>query len=191
MEDFSLHILDIAENCLEAGAKKIDIRVQEDGRRDLLVLEIRDDGRGMSKALLARAADPYTTTKKAKRIGLGLPFLAQSARAAGGRLEIRSRPDHGTRIRATFGLSHIDLIPLGSVAETLAALIAGHPEIDFTYTHKCGGGRFAFSTRDYRDQLGGVPLVAPRVLSLIKNDINSGLARLRRKRRWNEKLRKS
>ena len=83
MEDLSLHVLDIAENSIAAKARRVAIRVEERRSKDRLVLEISDDGRGMSPRLLSRALDPFVTTKKAKRIGLGLPLLAQAARAAG------------------------------------------------------------------------------------------------------------
>jgi len=191
MEDLSLHILDIAENSIEARSKRIDIRVEENRLRDKLILEIVDDGRGMDKELLAKALSPFTTTKKAKRIGLGLPLLAQSAEATGGLLTVRSSRGRGTRIQATFKLSHIDLIPLGDIAQTLATLIAGHPEIDFSYAHKSGDQTYFFSTREYRDRLGGIPLIAPHAISLIKKDIHDGIARIRRTWPWNKKSRKS
>ena len=47
MEDLSLHILDIAENSIRAGAKKIIIKLEEDQSSDRLTLSIEDDGKGM------------------------------------------------------------------------------------------------------------------------------------------------
>ena len=49
MEDLSLHILDIAENSVRAGGKKITICLLEDPNNDNLTLSIEDDGRGMDK----------------------------------------------------------------------------------------------------------------------------------------------
>jgi len=48
MEDLSLHVLDIAENSIAAGAKHVEIRVRESRREDRLSIEIIDNGRGMS-----------------------------------------------------------------------------------------------------------------------------------------------
>jgi len=191
MEDLSLHILDITENSIEAGSTRVDIRVRESAPRDLMVLEIVDNGRGMDGTILAGALSPYMTTKKNKRIGLGLPLLAQSAEAAGGRLTVRSGKGCGTRIRATFKRSHIDLVPLGDVAQTLTTLIAANPGIDFSYAHDSGGRAYFFSTREFRKRLGGVPLIAPHALSLIKKDIKGGIARTRRTLPWSRKSRKS
>ena len=49
MEDLSLHILDIAENAIRAGAKKIRIELLEDRSNDRFTLSIEDDGKGMDK----------------------------------------------------------------------------------------------------------------------------------------------
>jgi anti-sigma regulatory factor (Ser/Thr protein kinase) len=176
MADLSLHILDIAENSIEAKAHRVAIRVEERLSKDLLVLEVTDDGRGMSPRLLARALDPFVTTKKAKRIGLGLPMLAQAAQAAGGKVTLRSQPGRGTKVRATFRLSHIDLQPLGDMAETLAVLMVGHPGVHFRYTHKTDSGSYVFRTRSGGPEPAGLQTIAG-----IKKDIRGGIARIRRK----------
>jgi anti-sigma regulatory factor (Ser/Thr protein kinase) len=176
MEDLSLHILDIAENSIEANAHRVTIRIEERPSRDLLVLEITDDGRGMSPRLLARALDPFVTTKRAKRIGLGLPLLAQAAKATGGRVTLQSQPGRGTRVRATFRLSHIDLQPLGDIAETLTVLMVGHPDVHFRYTHKTDAGSYVFRTPS-----GEASPARPQAVAGIKKDIRSGISRIRRK----------
>ena len=79
MIELSLHILDIAENATRAGASLIHISLNEDSRNDTLTMEIRDDGNGMSEAVLKKVLDPFYTTKKVRRFGLGLPMLSQAA----------------------------------------------------------------------------------------------------------------
>lgn len=133
MEDVSLHILDIVENALRAGARNVLIRLTEGRRADRLVLEIADDGGGMSEETKRQVLDPFFTTKNGKRVGLGLPFLAQAAEEAGGKLEVESAPGKGTRVIATFGLSHIDRKPLGNIEETLHCLKATHPDVCFRF----------------------------------------------------------
>jgi hypothetical protein len=182
MQDLSLHFLDIAENSIEAKARRVAIKVEERASKDRLVLEISDDGRGMGPALLARAADPFVTTKTTRRIGLVLSFLSQAAKASGGRLQIRSAPGRGTKVRATFRLSHMDRPPLGDAAESLVVLIAGHPETEFSYTHVSDSGRYVFRTRDLHPRPGGISPYGPGALAEIKKDIRSGVARLRRRR---------
>ncbi len=49
MEDLSLHILDIAENSIAAGADKIQLKIVEDIKKNLLTVEITDNGKGMDE----------------------------------------------------------------------------------------------------------------------------------------------
>jgi len=148
MEDLSLHILDIAENSICGSAKTIEIRIDEDRNKDLLTIEIKDDGKGMDEQSLQKALDPFFTTRTTRRVGLGLPLLAQAARESGGTIELHSEPGGGTTVRATFVHSHIDRKPMGDIDQTLQTLVAGHPEIDFLYEHKTNGSIYHFDTRD-------------------------------------------
>ncbi|MDH7511451.1 MAG: ATP-binding protein [Clostridiales bacterium] len=175
MEDLSLHILDIAENSIEAQATTIEIRLEENRRQDLLTLEIIDNGRGMDKKMVKQAADPFVTTKKTRRVGLGLPLLAEAARAANGRLDLESKPGKGTRVRATFQLSHIDLKPIGDIAQTLITLIVGYPAVDIVYVHKVNDSECRLDTKEIKSQLDGVPLQSPEVLKIIRTHIKEGL----------------
>jgi predicted metal-dependent phosphoesterase TrpH len=151
MEDLSLHILDIAENSIMASAGRIDIRIDEDHAKDLLTLEISDDGRGMDEETRKNALDPFFTTRKTRRVGLGLSLLAQAARESGGAMDISSRPGKGTSIRATFRLSHPDCKPMGDIAETVRTLVVAHPEIDFVFEQKTNDSVYRFDSREIKE----------------------------------------
>jgi len=148
MEDLSLHILDIAENSVSGSAKTIEIRINEDRNKDLLTIEIKDDGKGMDEGTLQKALDPFFTTRTTRRVGLGLPLLAQAARDSGGTVELHSEPNRGTMVKATFVHSHIDRKPMGNIDETIQTLVIGHPEIDFLYEHKTNDSIYHFDTRE-------------------------------------------
>ena len=148
MEDLSLHILDIAENSIMASAGKIEIKIDEDDAADLLTLEISDDGRGMDEQMLKKALDPFFTTRTTRRVGLGLSLLAQAARESGGKMDVSSRPNEGTRVRATFRLSHPDCKPTGDIAETIQTLVLSHPEINFVLELKTNGSIYRFDSRE-------------------------------------------
>ncbi len=139
MEDFPLHLLDVAENGLAAGADRIAIRIVEETKKDLMTIEIEDNGNGMDQQALNGALDPFYTTKPNKRVGLGLPLLAQAAREAAGGIDIQTAPGQGTLICATFQLSHPDLKPLGDILETMATLAYGHPNVQFAFEHQRDG----------------------------------------------------
>ena len=148
MRDLSLHILDIAENSIRAGAKRVEISLRDDLSNDLLTLEIADDGTGMDPAIRRRAARPFFTSKADRRIGLGLSLLEQATKEAGGRFDIASTPGEGTRITATFRFSHPDRKPIGDVAATLEALVAGNPGVGFRYERRSGMDLDVFDTRE-------------------------------------------
>jgi predicted metal-dependent phosphoesterase TrpH len=135
MEDLSLHILDVVENAITASADRVTINIVEDTRSDLLYLEIRDNGRGMDEDLRKKALDPFFTTRTTRRVGLGLPLLAQSAREGGGTFELASEPGHGTTVRASFQLSHPDRKPLGDIPETLRTVMCGRPDLHLQFQY--------------------------------------------------------
>jgi len=148
MEDLSLHILDIAENSISASAKRIEIRIDEDRAKDLLTIEIKDDGKGMDEQTLQKVLDPFFTTRQTRKVGLGLSLLAQATRESDGRIELSSGPGKGTTVKAFFCLSHLDRKPIGDIHETIRTLVAGNPGIDFLYEHKKNDSIYRFDTRE-------------------------------------------
>ena len=167
MEDISLHILDIAENAVRADAKTITIIITKDAERDLLRVEVIDDGRGMDAETLAKVRDPFFTTKR-KKTGLGIPLLSQAAEQAGGNVTVDSAPGKGTKVAATFLWSHMDRPAIGSVADTVLTLIAGHPDLDVVYEAHEGDSAFRFDTREIKKDLEEVPINTPAVLDAIR-----------------------
>lgn len=167
MRELALHVLDVVENSLRAGASLVEITVEEDSRADTLVITVRDDGEGMDEETLARALDPFFTTKTTRRVGLGLSLFREAARRTGGELEVRSTRGHGTTVVARFGRSHVDRQPLGDMASTVQAALAQNPRVDIVYLHRVDGEEYLFDTRHLRALLEDVPLNAPEVLSLV------------------------
>src|SRR3990170_1579774 len=119
MEDISLHILDIAENAIRAGGTRIRIELREDTSNDRLTLSIEDNGRGMNRETVERSLDPFFTTKDGKDVGLGLSLLSQAAQQANGELIVDSEEGRGTKVTATFQLSHPDMKPIGDIFGTM------------------------------------------------------------------------
>jgi anti-sigma regulatory factor (Ser/Thr protein kinase) len=176
--ELALHVLDIAENSSRAGASLIEITIEEDLARDVFSLQIRDNGHGMDEMAMEKALDPFYTTKKVRRIGLGLPMLKQATQAAEGGFSLESEPGRGTTVRAWFRHSHIDRQPLGDIAGVVAMLILGNPDIDMVYTHRRNGNEYVLDTREIREGLGEVPLNTMEVLNLIRDNIREGLDEL-------------
>ena len=175
MQDFSLHILDLAENSIIAGAKRIEIGIVEDSKKDVLTIEIKDDGEGMSEEMVKRVLDPFVTTRTTRRVGLGLSLFAQAARACDGGAKIESEPGKGTRLVGTFQFSHIDLKPWGSMVHTLITLIVGNPAIDFFYQHQKDNFEYTLDTAVIKKELGEVPISNPEVIKLLRGDLRDNL----------------
>ena len=162
-----MNILDVAENSIRAGAGYIEIDVIADSQKDTLEIMVRDDGCGMDEEQVRRVTDPFYTTRTTRRVGLGIPFFKQAAESTGGSFQIASRVNEGTCVKAIFGLSHIDRMPLGDMAGTVTALIRLNPGVDFVYRHTVDGRSFEMDTRELRAQLGDVPLSEPDVMEWI------------------------
>ena len=80
-------IVNLLDNAIEAGAERIRLSISAPD--DLLVLAVRDDGRGFPEAILPRIGDPYNSSKERQGAGLGL-FLANVLRTLGGTLAARN-----------------------------------------------------------------------------------------------------
>jgi hypothetical protein len=178
MEDLSLHILDVAENGISAGASLIKILIEEKIDADLLTVVIEDNGKGMSSEFLNKVLDPFVTTRTTRKVGLGLSLFQQSAQEAEGDLFVESTPGLGTRVCVKMKRSHIDRKPLGDMVSTLLTLVEGNPETDFVYCHKKNLKEYTLDTREIRAELGGIPMNHPHVVSLIKENIVAGFREL-------------
>ncbi len=180
LEDLSQHLLDIAENGVAAGAGRIDMTLEEDREADRLTLTVEDDGRGMDEEFLARVADPFTTTRTTRRVGLGIPFLKQSAELCGGGLTLRSAPGRGTRISAAFRLSSIDRPPLGDLPATVATLLAGNPRIHWIYRHRIDGREYLLDSAELLEVLEDPELFrTPDVCLWVRESVREGIEEIR------------
>ena len=184
MLELSLHILDLLQNSLEAGASHVELEIVEDVVQNRLSIAVEDNGRGMDAEALARIDDPFFTTRKARRVGLGIPLLKAAARRCNGDLTVTSMLGLGTRVEVDFQRDHIDRAPLGDMVSTLLGFILTAPEdgsvCDIRYTHRVDGRTFTFDTREIREILGGVPLTHPRVRQWMKDFLQQGFADLYR-----------
>lgn len=168
MREISLHLLDLMQNSLRAGARHIicDVRLDPDGR---LAIDLKDDGCGMDEAMLKEALSPFGTTRTSRKVGLGIPLARANARLTGGDLSLRSQPDQGTALTLTFFTGHVDCLPLGDLAESLfTAVSAGARDSDFTINLISPQGEEAFDTLSLREALGPeIPLDEPEVSQYI------------------------
>ncbi len=174
MEELSLYILDITMNSVRAGADKIGISLAEDDM--YITFSVKDNGCGMTAEQVKNLKDPFFTTRKTRKVGLGVPFLTMLAEQTGGGVEITSvpeseSPEHGTVLTARFGKNHIDFVPMGDIVSTVVTLIQGSPEVDFTFTHTTEKGVVELSCEELRMILGDISLAEPEILAWIEGNL--------------------
>ena len=171
MKELSLHLLDVAQNSVTAGARSIDLTLEEDEHRTCRMI-IADDGCGMSPEFLAQVTDPFMTTRTTRKVGLGLSLLRMTAEQTGGDLRIESREGVGTTVTARFEASHIDCPPMGDLSGTVALLIQGAPHVEWTWKRSTLRGSYLLDTRQLREILGpDVPLSEPSVTLWIRESL--------------------
>ena len=178
MLELSMHVLDIVQNSLAAGATRVEILIREDFSADRLWIEVQDNGRGIPREMVTRVVDPFTTSRTTRPVGLGLPLLKEAAERCGGGMEIYSQEGCGTKVVVFFQLDHFDRAPLGDMGETLNVLIAANPMVDFFYEHRVNGQAYTLDTREMKEVLGTERLDAPLVLDFVREDIQKGLKKI-------------
>jgi anti-sigma regulatory factor (Ser/Thr protein kinase) len=178
LRELSLHILDIAENGITAGADCIQILINENRKADLLTIVIKDNGHGMPAEKLKNPTDPFITSRTTRRVGMGLSLLAAAAQRCEGRLAIETEAGRGTQVTATFRNSHIDRAPIGDMASTITTLIMGNPQIDFVYSHIIDAEEFTLDTRDLRTGTEDNSLSDPVLMHHLTQSIRDSLNRL-------------
>ena len=197
MRELSLHILDILQNSVEAGATRVELTVDEDLAADRLTITVEDNGRGIPPDKLPKLFDPFYTTRSTRHVGLGLPLLKAAAERCNGDVTLASEVGVGTSLTATLQHSHLDRAPLGDLTGTLLTFILGGA-CDLRYVHRVlaagvdketgagergsggRGGEFEFDTAEIRSELGEVPLTHPDVREWLRQFIAEGEAELPR-----------
>lgn len=99
IEQVIVNLLLNASQSLEGSGKSIQISTRHDRFRDLVLLTVRDEGRGVEPEHLARLTDPFFTTKRDEGgCGLGLSISAGIVKQHGGMLNFDSQPGFGTTV---------------------------------------------------------------------------------------------
>lgn len=107
LENAIINLVMNARDAMDGQAGTIKIRTwnqrvtRSDGRKqDMVMLEVADQGSGMSQEVKAQVFEPFFTTKQTgSGSGLGLSMVYGFVRQSGGRVEIESAPGQGTTVR--------------------------------------------------------------------------------------------
>ncbi|HBZ24936.1 MAG TPA: ATP-binding protein [Rikenellaceae bacterium] len=179
MNDLSLHIIDIIQNSLSAGATLIKLTVNENIKEDLLTIEIEDNGKGMTPQQVMSLEDPFFTSRTTRRVGMGIPLFKQSALQSGGDLIVLSEPGVGTKVTATFKHSHIDRPPLGDLANSFILMVSANPERDFYFKYIYNGTEYHFDSVEVKEVLEGLPVNEPSVIRMLTGMVDENIKEIK------------
>ena len=94
----------------EGGQIVLTAHEAEGGGKPMAYLGISDDGEGMDAETLARAAEPFFTTKGVgKGTGLGLSMVQGMVEQSGGRMSLDSAPGKGTTVGLWFPVAKVEI----------------------------------------------------------------------------------
>ncbi len=178
MTELALHILDIAQNSIRAKAGLIEIYITEKPSEDKYLIDILDDGPGIDEQVIKKVDDPFYTSRKSRKVGLGLPLFKQNAELSGGSIQIISEKGKGTHIKSSFGYSHIDRPILGDIAGTVLILMTNENQTDIRYKHQTPEGEYIFDSRDVKEILGEMPISSPEIRKYLIEMIHENLEQI-------------
>lgn len=147
MLELSLHLLDILENSVRAGATHITVTLELDKNEECLSLSVEDNGKGLP-VTPDQALDPFYTTKAGKRTGLGLSLFKAAAEQAAGSFHLGQSPSGGVAIDATFQYQNLDRAPIGDMGGTFLALLVSNPALHIVFACEGPQGAFSLESRD-------------------------------------------
>ncbi|MBJ8365123.1 response regulator [Citrobacter cronae] len=133
LENAIINLVMNARDAMDGQAGTIKIRTwnqrvtRSDGRKqDMVMLEVADQGCGMSQEVKAQVFEPFFTTKQTgSGSGLGLSMVYGFVRQSGGRVEIESAPGQGTTVRLQLPRA---VVPVQAEAEPIAEHAANRGE---------------------------------------------------------------
>lgn len=154
MRNLSLSILDLVQNSVRSGASVIEITITDSDSENRLSISVKDNSHGIEHSEVIKVTDPFFTTCKSHKVGLGIPFFVRRAILTGGDYCIESQKGSGFNVSAWFNKLSVDCVPLGDISSVIQCLIISAPDIDLVFSYKSDWVCFGFDTRLFHDELG-------------------------------------
>jgi len=151
MDDLSLYLLDLLQNSIAARASVIELHMIED---QLLHIIIKDNGIGMDSKTLEQVTSPFYTTRKTRKVGMGLSLIKMLTEQTEGTFSIISEPNLGTTLSLSLNHHHMDMPPIGNLGETIY-MTSIHQDIkEFVFSYEKDNRSYHYSLTEIKNMLG-------------------------------------
>ena len=150
-------VTDITQNAVEAGAGTVELDVSESEKEFRFL--VKDDGKGMTEEELKRAIDPFVTDgikHPHRKVGLGLPFLIQTAEQSGGGWDIKSEKGKGTMVTAWFDTGNVDIPPTGDIPGMFRSILMFEGKAEIILRRKRFDEEYEVRKTELAEALGGL-----------------------------------
>ena len=158
MWDLSLHLFDLVENSIRAGASAVAVTIAENRESNMLTLVVEDDGPG-TKSFPAEMLNPFYVSKPDEKETQGITLLRSTAEHARGGLTAAQSPLGGVAVVAMFRLSLIDTKTWGNVPATFESVACTNPSVEIrchlsidgtekSYKNRCSDGDKRMETQE-------------------------------------------
>ena len=172
MKNIADHLFDILENSAKAGAS--EVKVKFSFSKKIFFCQIIDSGSGI---ISSNVVDPFVTTRKTRRVGLGLPLLKKAAEDTGGYLKIiRLNEKGGTKLEFLINMFHIDTKPFGDLARVFLDAFYSWPQMNFKLiVQNDSSSDVIMDTLKVREELGEDLLYSSQIQHFIYETIKKEL----------------
>ena len=125
MKNWADHLFDIVENSIKAESTEVRIILGMNNK--IFFCTISDNGIGIKDK---KVIDPFVTSRKTRKVGLGIPLLKKAVEDTKGSFRITKLKKRGTKLSFETDLSHIDAKPFGDITRALVDMIYSWPKVN-------------------------------------------------------------
>ncbi len=141
MDDLATYLLDLVQNSIAAKAQTIRLTMKEE---TVLMITLEDDGVGIEEAIIPKVTSPFYTTRKTRKVGLGLSMIKMLTEQTQGDFHLESVINQGTILRFSMDHNHVDMPPIGHLGE-MVYMISIHQDVqEFVFTYQTTLGTFSY-----------------------------------------------
>lgn len=177
MKTIDLHIIDIVHNSIRAGATQITIDIVDSIPENTFSIKITDNGCGIDKETLEAINSTFYSSRKERKIGMGIALLKYHSELTGGNFYLKSQLRIGTEIFGSFVKNNIDMQPIGDLADTFANFICQYQDINFQISYRLDDETFEISSNDVKEVFENINLNSFEIIQNLKALIGGNIVR--------------